>query len=262
MVAGGPRVVLVEPQIAANLGFCARALANFGLADWVQVGGVEWRGSEAERTGAPALEVLAGLRRAADLEEGVGECSHVIGFTARGGRERPLTPLPEMGRVLREWGSAARVALVFGREDRGLETEEIQLCTELMRIPTPDGALASLNLSHALGIGLYQWWCAQGDFEAHPTDPADPTLPADPAVAPEPNWSDLDDRLRLARKTEEELRASGFRYESELLQGTLRRVCALPLQARDVRQLERILRHVRWLREGQDVELSPAHKRK
>src|SRR5579871_5170380 len=30
---GGPAVILVRPQLAVNIGMCARAMANFGLED-------------------------------------------------------------------------------------------------------------------------------------------------------------------------------------------------------------------------------------
>ena len=44
------------------------------------------------------------------------------------------------------------IGLVFGREDSGLTTEELSVCSQLCSIPT--GTLQpSLNLSHAVGIG-------------------------------------------------------------------------------------------------------------
>ena len=33
LIGGGPAVVLVRPQLAVNIGMCARAMANFGLDD-------------------------------------------------------------------------------------------------------------------------------------------------------------------------------------------------------------------------------------
>ena len=32
-VGGGPTIILVRPQLAVNIGMCARAMANFGLDD-------------------------------------------------------------------------------------------------------------------------------------------------------------------------------------------------------------------------------------
>ena len=46
-------------------------------------------------------------------------------------------------------------ALVFGREDNGLENDEIQQCTHLLRIPSDD-AYRSLNLAQAAMICMYE----------------------------------------------------------------------------------------------------------
>ena len=32
-LGGGPAIILVRPQLAVNIGMCARAMANFGLDD-------------------------------------------------------------------------------------------------------------------------------------------------------------------------------------------------------------------------------------
>src|SRR5579864_4917057 len=32
-IGGGPAIILVRPQLAVNIGMCARAMANFGLSD-------------------------------------------------------------------------------------------------------------------------------------------------------------------------------------------------------------------------------------
>lgn len=225
----------MEPSIPANLGFVARVLANAGLTDWVRVGGCDWRGSEAERTGAMARDRLEGLRVAGDLAEAVAGCSHLLGFTARSGRRRQPRPLPDLARLLAEWGPAARVGLVFGREDRGLEAEEAEACTALVTIPT--AGLASLNLSHAVAVALYEWRRAAG--------PA----PAPPPPEHEEVWASAEDRLRLARHAAAELAAAGFPDRGGELPGTLRRLAALPVLARDLRMLERIVRHARWRRE-------------
>ena len=47
------------------------------------------------------------------------------------------------------------IALVFGKESRGLTNEEIEVADILVRIPSDD-AYPTLNLSHACGIILYE----------------------------------------------------------------------------------------------------------
>jgi tRNA C32,U32 (ribose-2'-O)-methylase TrmJ len=57
-------------------------------------------------------------------------------------------------RAWRERTGNGIAALVFGRESQGLFREETLLLTHLVRIPLPSETL-SLNVSHALAIGLY-----------------------------------------------------------------------------------------------------------
>lgn len=246
---GPPRVVLVQPQNPANVGFVARLLANFGLKDWALVGEAALLGGEAERTGAPARERLTACRVTESLPDALGDASHSLGFTARAGRHRRLIPLHEVGALQEEWGPTARPALVFGREDRGLEAGETERLTALCTIPAP--GLASFNLSHAVALALYEWFRGEPRHESSPppANPADPRARAD-GQPPEPiKWSSAADRARLAEKAQAELAAAGFEQHPEQLEGTLRRLTAHPLEARDLRMLERILRHARWLRE-------------
>ena len=48
-----------------------------------------------------------------------------------------------------------KIALLFGKESRGLTNEEINLADILLRIPT-NSEYSALNLSHACGIILYE----------------------------------------------------------------------------------------------------------
>ena len=52
---GGPAIILVRPQLAVNIGMCARAMANFGLSDLRLVAPREgWPRTGAYRKGAYA----------------------------------------------------------------------------------------------------------------------------------------------------------------------------------------------------------------
>ena len=48
-----------------------------------------------------------------------------------------------------------KIAILFGKESRGLTNEEISLADILLRIPTSNN-YSALNLSHACGIILYE----------------------------------------------------------------------------------------------------------
>jgi TrmH family RNA methyltransferase len=228
------RIVLVEPQIPANLGFVARCLDNFGLDDWIAVGGCAVEGTEAQRTGSPAPEVLAALRRADSLEEAVADCDLVIGLTARDGFRRAPLSLHGMREGIGDLVASTRVALVFGREDRGLENRECERCSHLVTIPT--AGLSSFNLSHAVAITLYEWF--RGRVQRPPV--AQPSLPQ------EFRWASSGEKAKFVARALADLEAAAFRHHGDQLHGALRRLAALPIEGRDLRMLNRIARHAEW----------------
>ena len=92
------------------------------------------------------------------LAEAVRDCVHVVGLTARerAAKRRTIGPR-EAARELVEARSAGPVAVVAGREDKGLTNNELDLCRTLAVIPT-NPAYRSLNLAQALGIITYEVW--------------------------------------------------------------------------------------------------------
>jgi tRNA/rRNA methyltransferase len=89
MIAGGPAIVLVRPQLAVNIGMCARAMANFGLEDLRLVAPREgWPRHDAHRdtayaAAAGAVYVLDGATVYATVEEAVADLHFVWATTAR-----------------------------------------------------------------------------------------------------------------------------------------------------------------------------------
>ena len=232
------RVVLVEPQIPANLGFIARVLDNFGVTDWAAVRGCEVEGTEAERTGSPARPTLAALTRSDSLSGTLADRTHIVGLTARAGYRRAPMPLRELPELAAEWGPEAKVALMFGREDRGLENLEVEQCTTLVAIPT--AGLSSLNLSHAVGITLYEW------FRGRPES----ATSTEEALHQERRWATVEGKIRVAKNALIALDRHGFRPPAEDIRGSIRRLLAQSIESRDLHMLDRILRHVQWLDDG------------
>ena len=76
-------------------------------------------------------------------------------------------------------GAAGPVAVVAGREDRGLTNDELDLCSALVTIPTDPGH-RSLNLAQAVAIMAYETWNARGG-ESAPIKP--PRNQAEPATS-------------------------------------------------------------------------------
>ena len=148
------RVVLVRPELPANIGACARVVRNTGLAglDLVEPG--DWRTVDCWRTAWGAHEVLEDARVFDDLASAVSDASYVA---ALAGRPRPgSVPLDVREMALEVHGLGdGHAALVFGTESTGLTQAEMALCGRLVRIPSHP-AQPSLNLSHAVAIAAYE----------------------------------------------------------------------------------------------------------
>jgi tRNA/rRNA methyltransferase len=153
------RVVLIRPQLAANIGAVARVMRNMGLTDLVLVA------PEADPADPLAcamathgLDVLQRCRVVGDLAEAAGDCVFVAGTSARttGLVRRQSSGTPE--RWMPQLAAAMQtgpVALVFGPESTGLGNDEVGRCHALIHIPT-DEAFAVLNLAQAVAICLYE----------------------------------------------------------------------------------------------------------
>lgn len=155
-------VVLVEPQGALNVGAVCRAMANFGVERLRVVNPqVPLDTAEARRMAVKAGHLLEQASSHLSLAEALADCRLAVATTRRFGRYREdvLEP-PELARQALPQLAYGPVALVFGREDRGLMTAELDLCQLLLTMPTAD-ALPSLNLAQAVVVCLYSLYQAR-----------------------------------------------------------------------------------------------------
>jgi len=149
-------VLLVGTSNPENLGGIARLGENFGLSSLRMVSPrVAVDDHRALVVGRAARARLAAAQVTASLGEAVRDCAYVVGFSARRGGERPTVGLRGLAAWLAERAPAGRVALVFGPEDTGLLGEHLDCCDVIAAIETP-GPLASLNLTQAVGIALWE----------------------------------------------------------------------------------------------------------
>lgn len=150
------RMVLVNTTHPGNIGAAARALKNMGLSRLVLVDPLEYPSERALWRAANALDVMDKIQVVDTLDAAVADCALVIGTSARGRRiPWPLLTARECGD--RVWAEAAQheVAIVFGREDRGLTNEELQKCHFHVHIPSnPD--YSALNVAAALQVIAYE----------------------------------------------------------------------------------------------------------
>ena len=150
------RMVLVNTTHPGNIGGAARAIKNMGLTELYLVQPREYPAPRAVWRAAGARDILTNVKVVESLDEAIAGCGLVVGTSARERRiPWPLINPRECGEKI--WGEAARhdVALLFGREDRGLTNSELQKCHYHVHIPSnPD--YSSLNLATAVQVLAYE----------------------------------------------------------------------------------------------------------
>ena len=228
-----PCVVLNEPQLAENIGACARVMANFGLSDlrlvrprdgwpqeraWASASGADWPLDEA---------------RVFDrLEDAVADLQLVYATTARPrGINLPVfTPREAAGELNGAAASGLAAGLLFGGERAGLGSDDIALCQAVITVPI-DPRFRSLNLAQAVALNAYEWRMTLADRPPAAFD--DDRPPADQAA--------LDG---LYGQLEGELHESGFFHPPEKTPGMIRNLRAIFARARLSDQEVRTLRGV------------------
>ncbi len=183
-LGGGPAIILVRPQLAVNIGMCARAMANFGLDDLRLVNPKQgWpRTNEYREVAYAAAAGATGLLDAArvfpSVEAAVGDLNVLYATTARErGQMKPvLTPSVAMGASAA--GTADKRGILFGPERTGLDNDEVALADAIVTFPSSP-TYASFNLSQAVLLCGYEWFkAAHGDAPPPSTIPRPQSPPA------------------------------------------------------------------------------------
>jgi TrmH family RNA methyltransferase len=163
-------VVLHEPQDLVNIAHVVRGIKNFGFRDLRLVAPRDYDAYRVAGIAHQTDDVLRRVRRFDALGEALADCVHVVGCTARGRAAKRAVRRPRAAAAeILERAGAGAVALLFGREDRGLPNAALDLCHRVVTIPT-DPAYASLNLGHAVIVMLYELALA-GGAEGRPFKP-------------------------------------------------------------------------------------------
>lgn len=156
------RIILVEPQIPGNIGSTARVMKGMGLSQLVLVNPVSWRNSEdAWRLACSSTDILGNSKVVSTLEEALEGVHYLVGTTHRRRADilpEAVTPR-EAAQQIATVSQDKIVGLLFGREDKGLTTENLSLCQLYASIPMARKN-PSLNLSHAVMVFAYEIFMA------------------------------------------------------------------------------------------------------
>lgn len=180
-------VILVGPQSPGNIGMVCRAMKNMGLSRLRLVAGCEHLHPEAFKFAVSAKDLLEQAELFDSLSDALADISVSVATTRRSGKYRQelLSP-PQAAQALLQ--APGQAALVLGREDHGLSTAELSLCTLQATIPS-SSEYGSLNLAQATLVFCYELFNAA----AAETDAAQRTLA--PSGELEPLFSHMESTL-------------------------------------------------------------------
>jgi TrmH family RNA methyltransferase len=176
-------VVLWQTQDYVNIAGTIRAMKNFGLSRLRLIEPVTWDPWRIEGIAHGTTDIVERTEIHDSLESALGDCSYVVGMTARARRAkravaRPRGLAPELlARAAQAVaGEVGPVALLFGREDKGLSNEALDLCHRTCIIPTSEHA--SLNLAQAVLTMAYELWMVAEGMDQPIRPPKREVVPA------------------------------------------------------------------------------------
>ena len=149
-----------------------------GLSDLCLVKPSRFPDAQAEAMASGADDVLQNAAVVNSLSKAVADCQLIIGTSARSQRTlRWIISEPrQCGEAVSKHASRGKVAIVFGRERTGLTNEELELCHQLVHIPSnPD--YSSLNVASAVQILSYECRVAHLNALVAPDSMRSCTLP-------------------------------------------------------------------------------------
>jgi len=163
-------IILVRPEHTANIGSIARIMANFDFENMVifnpiehvenifsyETHGFAMHGANILKE-SQIIQVEGQENHLPKLKKYINRFDLVLATTAKGSRYTNLKRLAIFPEELTIPSSIEpfKIAILLGRESRGLTNDEISLADIILRIPTGLN-YPTLNISHACGIILYE----------------------------------------------------------------------------------------------------------
>ncbi|PLY12319.1 MAG: RNA methyltransferase [Desulfuromonas sp.] len=240
------RVVLVEPQGDRNIGSVARAMMNFGFSSLYLVNPqIDHLGEEARKMAVRAAPLLERAIVCESLDAALDGCKLAVATTRRFGKYREDFIGPDQLAASLAPAGNEPVALVFGREDKGLLTSELDLCQILLTIPTRD-ELPSMNLASSVVLCVH----------ALARDLAVSTVEV-PEGDPLANIEELENMFAHMRSTLTEIEYLDTQNPDHILRAFRRLFGRTSLDQREVKILQGLWSRIDWL-EGERRRLQNA----
>jgi len=152
------KVILVEPNGPLNVGSVARLCSNFEVDELRFVSPkCDIFSLEAKKMALKGQKFLDNCKIFYNLENAIFDCDLVLASCGRIdiSKDSFFESSEDIFNWILSFKKITNLAIIFGREDRGLTNRELLLAHKTFNIPTSQKN-PSLNLSHAVSIALYE----------------------------------------------------------------------------------------------------------
>ena len=152
------RIVMVNTTLPANIGSALRAMKTMGLSKLVLVAPKTYPHPDIDALAAGATDLIEQIEIVETLADAIKDCHLVFGTSARS-RTIPWPLLDARPAAEKSISAVVNdqqdVAVVFGREDRGLTNEELAMATSHVTIPV-NTDYGVLNVAQAIQVICYE----------------------------------------------------------------------------------------------------------
>ena len=155
------QIVLVETSHPGNIGSVARAMKNMGLSRLALINPKKFPHDEATALAGNAGDVLEKAKVFSSIEEAVQNSKIIFATSARERTiEWPVASVKDAAQEINQLASKEiEVSILFGREDRGLTNDELQLSNKHLIIPA-DPEYPVLNIAMSTQVVCYELYQA------------------------------------------------------------------------------------------------------
>lgn len=152
-----PIIILVAPQMGENIGAVARAMKNFGLYELRIVSPRDgWPNEKADAMSVGAIDIIKNAKIYDELPKAIADLEYVFATTAT---PRDMNKNYVLAKDLSKMEKSS-IGIMFGRENSGLNNEEISYANAILTIDT-DPEFSSLNIAHSVAIICYELFKAE-----------------------------------------------------------------------------------------------------
>ena len=151
------KIILIETTNSGNIGSALRAMKTMGFDNLCLVNPKDFPSENVETMAANAKDLISRIQVTQNLDEALEGIHFVVGTSSRMRKVPwPNEALDKVAAtVIKEANIKKNIAIIFGREDRGLTNDELQRCNLHVNI-TANPEYPVLNLAMAVQVVCYQ----------------------------------------------------------------------------------------------------------